>query len=223
MVLRRFLGSCALLALLAGVPAHAAQSDGLIGDFKPKAAGDITVRGGLLVVAPDPSGKVKTQGGADTGLRVTKIDTSVVPELDLGYFFTPNIAAALVLGVTPHHIKTDAGVDVGDVWLLPPTLTVQYHPFPAERFSPYVGAGINFTTFWGAKSGSNALVSGFKVDPAVGPAVQVGLDVALTGRWYMNLDVKKIWLNARATTDSLKVENVHINPWLVGVGFGYRF
>lgn len=128
-----------------------------------------------------------------------------------------------MLGVTPHKIKTDNGIDVGKVWLLPPTLTLQYHPFPEERISPYVGAGINFTTFFGAESGGNPLVSGFKVDPAVGAAIQFGVDVALTDRWYFNVDAKKIWLSARATTDALKVDHVHIDPWLVGVGFGYRF
>jgi outer membrane protein len=45
----------------------------------------------------------------------------------------------------------------------------------------------------------------------------------LTDRWYFNVDAKKIWLSARATTDALKVDHVHIDPWLVGVGFGYRF
>jgi outer membrane protein len=216
-------GSCVLAALLAIAPVSVVLAGGLFGDFKHKEAGDITVRGGALFVLPDASGKVQTQGGVDTGLRVTKIDTSVVPELDLGYFFTKNIAAQLVLGVTPHKIKTDSGIDVGKVWLLPPTLTLQYHPLPDERISPYIGAGVNFTTFFGAESGSNSLVSGFNVDPALGAAVQVGVDVALTDRWYFNVDAKKIWLNARATTDALKVENVHIDPWLVGVGFGYRF
>ncbi len=223
MSMRKILLSSVAAALLALTPLVPAEASGLFGDFKPKQAGDITVRGGALIVVPQPSGKVQTQGGVDTGIRIDKIDTTVVPELDLGYFFTPNIAAQLVLGVTPHKIKTDNGIDVGKVWLLPPTLTLQYHPFPEERISPYVGAGINFTTFFGAESGPNSLVSGFKVDPAVGAAIQFGVDVALTNRWYFNVDAKKIWLSARATTDALKVDHVHIDPWLVGVGFGYRF
>ncbi len=177
MSIRKILLSSVAAALLALTPLAPAEASGLFGDFKPKQAGDITVRGGALIVVPQPSGKVQTQGGVDTGIRIDKIDTTVVPELDLGYFFTPNIAAQLVLGVTPHKIKTDNGIDVGKVWLLPPTLTLQYHPFPEERISPYVGAGINFTTFFGAESGPNSLVSGFKVDPAVGAAIQFGVDV----------------------------------------------
>jgi len=223
MRLRHILGSCALAAVLALSPVAPVKAAALFGDFKPKEAGDITVRGGALMVIPEPSGKVKTQAGVDTGLNITDVTTSYVPEVDLGYFFTKNIAAQLVLGVTKHRVKTDGGVDVGDVWLLPPTLTLQYHPLPAERISPYVGAGVNYTTFFGEKSGGNALTSGLKVEPAFGAAVQVGVDVALTDRWYFNVDAKKLWLNARATTDSLKVENVHLNPWLLGVGFGYRF
>jgi len=57
---------------------------------------------------------------------LTTTDT-VVPELDITYFFTKNWAAELILGVTKHHVTgTDsiAGVDVGKAWLLPPTLTL---------------------------------------------------------------------------------------------------
>ena len=75
---------------------------------------------------------------------------SFVPEFDISYFFTQNIAAELILGVTPHHVygtgaaATD-GLDVGKAWLLPPTLTLQYHFTDFGAFKPYIGAGVNYT------------------------------------------------------------------------------
>ena len=74
MSMRKTLLSGAVATLLALVPlVPAAASSGLFGDFKPKQAGDITVRGGMLIVVPQPSGKVQTQGGVDTGSVLTRL------------------------------------------------------------------------------------------------------------------------------------------------------
>lgn len=37
---------------------------------------------------------------------------------------------------------------VGKVWLLPPTLTFQYHFTDFGAFKPYVGAGVNYTILY---------------------------------------------------------------------------
>lgn len=91
------------------------------GAINPK-AGDFMLRGRALAVIPQES------SGMNIADKV-KVDNSIVPELDLTYFFTPNIAAEVIAGVTPHNVTTRGGVDAGKVWLLPPTVTLQYH-FP---------------------------------------------------------------------------------------------
>ena len=78
-----------------------------------------------LGVVTRNSGSVDTVAGSD----LSTTDT-IVPELDITYFFTRNIAAELVLGTTKHSITgagTINGLPVGSAWLLPPTLTLQYH------------------------------------------------------------------------------------------------
>jgi len=58
------------------------------------------------------------------------ITDSAIPELDISYFFTRNIATELILGVTRHGIQGAgilAGTRIGRTWILPPTLTLQYH------------------------------------------------------------------------------------------------
>ncbi|MBN9526448.1 MAG: OmpW family protein [Alphaproteobacteria bacterium] len=193
-------------------------------DFKTKEAGDILVRGRGVAVLPQSSNTaITTQGGAATGLKVGDISNSFVPELDFSYFFTDMIAAELILGTTRHDVKTANGIDMGHVWLLPPTLTAQFHPFPKARFSPYVGAGINYTMFYGVKSGSNPAVQNTSYSNSFGPALQLGMDVALGGNWSFNVDVKKLWVRTDVSTNALKANDVKIDPWLVGVGIGYRF
>ncbi|MBV1885693.1 MAG: outer membrane beta-barrel protein [Parvibaculaceae bacterium] len=157
-----------------------------------------------------------------TGLSGTvDIDNDVIPELDITYFFSDHWAAELVLGTSNHDVTATAGVDLGDVWLLPPTLTLQYHFMPKAQFRPYVGAGVNYTIFYGADSGA---VASIEYDNAFGFALQGGMDYDLGDNWVFNVDVKKIWLSTDASINGGAVTaEVDIDPWFFGTGIGYRF
>jgi outer membrane protein len=119
------------------------------------------------------------------------------PEVDLSYFLTDNIALELIAATTRHDVKavrTKVGdIDVGSVWALPPTLTLQYHFMPHAAFSPYVGVGIN-VTFWYGESAANPPVTHFSVGTGIGPALQAGIDYNFSGHWFLNADVKQIFL-----------------------------
>ncbi|MBL8701511.1 MAG: OmpW family protein [Alphaproteobacteria bacterium] len=193
-------------------------------DFKTKQAGGIVIRARGIGILPDESGTVLSRStGADTGLRIGKITNEFQPELDFSYFITKNIAVELIAASASHRVWTANGINVGDVRHLPPTLTLQFHPLPESRFSPYVGAGLNYTWFFNERSGPAAAVQDLKVKNTFGLALQAGLDIAITGGWHVNLDVKKLWLRPDVTTTSLKVNDLHIDPWIVGAGVGYRF
>ncbi|MGE0719240.1 MAG: OmpW family protein [Alphaproteobacteria bacterium] len=179
------------------------------------------IRGRALAVVPQESGKIDQVPGSDVS-----IDNSVVPELDISYFFTPNIAAELVLGVTPHNIKgagSLTGVDVGKAWLLPPTATLQYHFTDFGRFKPYVGAGINYTVFFDQKA-KGGTVTQLDIENSFGWALQVGFDYAVDERWGVNFDVKKLFLRPDVKLNGGALTGkVDIDPWLIGVGVSYRF
>lgn len=212
-------GAAALAALVFGFGATAAAQD-----FKPKQAGDIVVRARGIGILPNEGGTVRDRGtGADTGMRIGHITNEATPEFDLSYFVTPNIALELIAASARHNVTTDNGIKAGSVWHLPPTLTLQYHPLPDSQISPYVGAGINYTWFMFEKSGPAAPVQDLRVKGTFGWALQAGVDIAITGRWHANLDVKHLWLRPDVTTAALKVNNLRIDPWIVGAGIGYRF
>ena len=193
------------------------------------------VRARVLGVYPDESGDLSV-GGAALGGDVD-IDAGYVPELDITYFFTDTISAELILGVTPHDVTATnvaavggADVDIGDVTLLPPTLTLQYHLPTEGRFKPYIGAGVNYTIFFDEDAGPVA--DGIDYDPSFGLALQAGFDVDMDGEpggWLFNVDVKKIWINTDVTVDFTTAlgatvdADVNIDPVIVGVGFGYKF
>lgn len=210
-----------LLAALANAGPFAALSPAysqMADDWSPW-----MIRGRVLAVVPRDSGRVDTIAGSGVN-----ISTSVVPELDITYFLSPNIAAEIILGVTPHKVTgsgTIAGVSVGKAWLLPPTVTLQYHFTNFGAFKPYVGAGPNFTVFFSQKA-AGGTVTAVDIKNTFGFALQAGFDYMLDEHWGFNFDVKKIFLRPDvdltvggvATTGKL-----NIDPWIIGAGGVYRF
>ncbi|KAB8152362.1 outer membrane beta-barrel protein [Kordia sp. TARA_039_SRF] len=182
------------------------------------------VRARVISIIPNESASIEAIGGD------VSISTAYVPELDFTYFFTENWAAELILGTANHDVEavnTAAGnIDLGDVWLLPPTLTFQYH-YPIGDFKPYVGAGINYTIFYGADEGPVA--DDVDYDNSFGFAFQAGFDYALSEKWFLNLDVKKILIQTDATVNANSAlgatvgADVDINPLVIGFGVGLKF
>ncbi|WP_421806937.1 OmpW/AlkL family protein [Flagellimonas sp.] len=176
-----------------------------------------------IVVSPDESADIEAIGGD------VDISTAVVPELDITYFFNENWSMELILATAKHDVKaveTAAGeIDLGSVWLLPPTLTGQYH-FTGGNFVPYVGAGVNLTLFYGVDEGP--VVDDIEYDTAVGFALQSGFDYMLNDKWFLNFDVKKLFLNTTATVNATTAlgatvdADVDINPWIFGFGVGIK-
>lgn len=207
------------------------------------------VRARAIGVIPDDSSgniRLETGGGASTELtNGVKVDDSVVPELDVTYMITPNIGIEAIAGMTKHDIRIDGndptlsglgvtdGMKIFDVWVLPPTLTLQYHFAPDKKIRPYAGFGVNYTAMlWNdpTEKLKQTLGSGIDVDTSSswGWAGQFGVDWDIGGNWFANADVKYIDMS---TTASLLIKrlgvglrvNADINPWVVGAGIGYRF
>ncbi len=218
--MRKILAAAGLVTVLASTgtsPANA--TDLFLGTSaeNPWAGTKWLIRGRVIGMIPDENdGRL---GGASAPLRV---DDAVMPELDFTYFFTDNIAAELILSATKHDVSLRGVGKISELWVLPPTLTLQYH-HPFGAFKPYIGAGLNYTTI--LDSDATAAIGGVDSwDDAIGFAAQVGFDYALDDRWSLNVDVKKIWLNldAKVTAAGTRA-SVDLDPWVVGAGIGYRF
>jgi len=206
MAIAALLGTTAL-----SVPAFADDAG-----FKGKSAGDFLVRARGLWVAPDES--ASTSIGGDVS-----VNNDVVPEVDFSYFATDNIAFELIAATTRHKVSHSAAGSLGKVSLLPPTLTVQYHFMPKSQFSPYVGAGLNYTFFYDEDAPGGGINS-IDYENHIGYALQAGADYALGGNWSLNVDVKKIFLSTDVSINGGAVTaDVDLDPWIVGVGVGYRF
>jgi outer membrane protein len=146
------------------------------------------------------------------------VNNKTIPEVDVSYFFTPNVAAELILTVPQKHTLRAGGAAIGSLKHLPPTLLLQYH-FNTSGIKPYVGAGLNYTRFSSVKA-----PAGVDIDRnSFGAALQVGVDIPLQKNLYLNFDIKKVFIKTDVTANGAKLGSFKVDPVLVGVGLGWRF
>lgn len=222
MTLRTGALAAALLACTALIPAAASAQQFGGQPVRGKQAGDIVLGAGLIGVLPEGGGRVSVIGG-----RPEASDTAT-GQLDLSYFLAPQVSLNLIAATTRHdlHVRNSAigDVDLGRVWALPPTLTLQFHPFPTARVSPYLGAGLNYTLFYGEGGARTAPVSKVDVKNDFGYAVNFGVDVELSPRLLLNLDAKKLWLDPHVQVNSGAINaRADLDPWILGASLRYRF
>jgi outer membrane protein len=197
-------------------------------------AGDWLIRGRIIAITPDDSSNTVTLSGGSVGSKVG-VDNDLVPEIDLTYMFTRNWGVELILASSEHDVKAKGSLgslgNIIEARTLPPTLTLQYHFMPDSRYQPYVGIGVNYTLFFNEDTSSRLKAAlgpraSADLDPSIGPALQIGMDIAVDSNWFMNFDVKYIDMetDASISTSAGKVKvNVDIDPWIYGIGIGRRF
>ena len=203
------------------------------------AQGDWLVRlRGIAILPQDDSGLISVNNAPVPGSGVA-VDDSFVPELDVTYMFLRNWGVEVIAGTAKHDVTLDGplgplpdGFKIFDSWVLPPTVTLQYHFLPEHKIRPYLGMGINYTAFLGnnATDALEAAVGPVDVDMdhSWGWAAQGGVDITLKDNWFLNIDVKYINIDSTATLflknsgTRLSVD-VDIDPIVFGAGIGYRF
>lgn len=180
--------------------------------------GNWMVRVRALGVLPDSDSTTNSPGiGVD-------IEDYFIPELDITYFINQNWALELVLGISKHDVEGTgliAGADVGDFLIIPPHLMLQYHFHLNERIKPYVGVGVNYSIIFNEDEGPG--FTDLDIDNGWGFSLQAGVDIKVKEQWYLNVDVKKTWMSVDATVNNAITADIDVDPWLVGVGLGYRF
>lgn len=202
--------------------ASAAAAIGLSSQAYALGQGDWLVRFGAVSVNPnDSSGQVGTIAGSGVS-----VDSSQGLFVNLSYMLTNNVGLE-VLGATPfsHDVTATGSIaglgKIAEVKQLPPTISVQYHFTPNSHFRPYVGAGVNYTTFFDVKT-TGTTVTSLSLDDSWGVAAQVGFDKDINQDWFFNADLRYIKIKTTATTNVGNVD-VTIDPWVISLGVGTRF
>ena len=196
-------------------------------------AGDTFVRVRAIMVAPTES-----SGGIVPTFPTEQVsvNNSIMPEVDVTHMVSDHLGLELIAATTKHNASGKTGTTGGigklaSTWVLPPTLTLQYHFAPAAKVRPYVGAGVNYTIFYSEKASAGLERAVGQTDvnlkDSFGWAAQAGVDVDLNDKMFLNFDVKYIDIDttARLATTAIGTQRVRISldPVVVGVGVGFRF
>ena len=148
--------AAASVLTLAGA-ASAQNSRGMDAAPEPVGKGSLIVTARMTGVLPQADDAIVTAAGADSGLKVD-VGDDWMPTLGFTYFLTDHLAVEAILGATQHEIRAQGGatdVAVHETWVLPPVVTLQYRPLTEGRFSPYVGAGVNYMVFFNGEDKNN--------------------------------------------------------------------
>ncbi|MEM9301262.1 MAG: OmpW family outer membrane protein, partial [Pseudomonadota bacterium] len=102
-------------------------------------------------------------------------------------------------------------------------VSLQYHFQNWDRFKPYVGLGVNYTTFFSEETQGPLEGVDLSLDDSWGLAAQVGFDYAINERWFAKADVRWMDIDSEASLDSASIGDVEIDPLVYGFSIGYRF
>lgn len=234
-ILSTVLSSVAVLSSIAVLPAQAHAYE----------AGDWVVRVGATQVTPEESSSLLKLDGAVLPTTLNGrlgVDNDTQLGLTVEYMLSKNWGVEL-LAATPfsHTVRVNNGVvlsnlEVAEVEHLPPTLSLVYHFDLNSKFQPYIGAGLNYTTFFkedltGAADATFANLNlnngDIELDDSWGVALQVGADYHLNERWLLNASVR--WIDID-TTAKVKFDNgsvikadVDLDPYVYTLSVGYKF
>ncbi|MEY4761143.1 MAG: hypothetical protein RLZZ200_999 [Pseudomonadota bacterium] len=205
------------LAVATTVAALAAATPAMA--FDPSA---VTAR--VRAVHLNPADKSDAIGALNAPKDTLDVQSKWIPDIDFEYAVTQNWAFELLLTIPQKHNvvarQTALGnnVALGSVTHLPPTLTAKYYLL-TDSVRPYVGGGLNLTWFTKNDLGLNLDIDRW----SVGPAFQAGVDVSLNDKWSLSLDAKRAWISTDVSLGGTKLTTVKVDPWIIGVGVGYRF
>lgn len=192
--------------------------------------GNVLIRARIINVGPNEDSSTILNTGTEVA-----VDDAFVPELDLTYFFNKNWALEVIAATSPHDLSGSGGAlngaDAGEVWVLPPTFTLQYHFGAQTAFDFYAGLGVNYTLFYNYDVSDDLTglgVDDIDFDDSIGLAVNMGADFKISENWVFNIDVKYIDISTDADLQlaaggTLDTIEVNIDPLVTGVGVGYRF
>ena len=178
--------------------------------FEP---GDWLVRAGASYVNP-----------ASDNSDIVSVESASSFTINFTYMMT-DVWAIEVLAAYPfkHDIELLDGTKVGSTKHLPPTVSLQYHFRPTEKFQPYVGIGLNYTTFFSEKTTGPLEGTDLKLGDSWGLGGEIGFDVMFNDDWFFNANARYLDIETKARLDGNSLGKVNIDPWVFGGHIGFRF
>lgn len=189
-----------------------------------QSAGSWTLGVGAHNVAP------KSDNGTLTATPLGDLDmdvgSNVRPTITAEYFLKDNLGVEVLAALPFQHDISVVGVgQVGSTKHLPPTVSLQYH-FGQGKVKPFVGIGLNYTTFFSTKSEGAIAGTDLDLSASWGLAGHLGVDFQVSEKAAIRIDYRKIDIDTdvRLNGADLGTNNtVNIDPSVYGIAYVFQF
>lgn len=182
-------------------------------------AGTFTLGIGAHQVQPKSN-----NGSVLGGAAQLEIGSDVQPTITFEYFIRENLGIE-VLAATPfkHDIELKGIGKVASAKHLPPTFSLQYHWNSHGTVSPFVGVGINYTTFFSEKTTGALRGSDLKLDDSFGVAAHLGVDFNVSERSAIRVDARWMNIDTKVKVNGNEIGTAHIDPTVYGLAYVRKF
>ena len=182
--------------------------------------GDMFMRFTATQVSPSSN----STGFSNVPAVVAEADDSTNLGFTFVYMMSNNLGLEVLAALPFEHDITADGTKVGSTKQLPPTFSLQYYFNPQSKLRPYIGAGLNYTTFFDSSLDEAVGVgTDLSLDDSFGLAAQLGVDYDINEKWFLSADIRYISIQTTAKNNVLGSADVDINPTVISVGVGYKF
>lgn len=179
--------------------------------------GDISLGIGLAGVVPESG------NGVLAGPTPIDVDNGYSLQLTGEYFIADNLGIELLAAWPFAHDVDTGGTRIGEVKHLPPTLSLQYHFTNATKITPFIGAGLNYTTFTESKAVGPLAGNDLDLDDSWGIALHAGLDYKVSDKGALRTDVRWMNIESDVKLNGVDIGKAKINPWVFGVSYVHTF
>ncbi len=193
----------AAIALACAAPSALAQ-----------AAGHSTLGLGVYDVMPKSNAGTILAGTTPLG-----VDNSVGAGITWEYFVAENWGLETALTLSGKQDITVDGDKAGSFFAVPPTFTVQYHFNGSGNISPFLGLGVNYTTY--VSENGDGLLAGteLKLKDSFGLTAHAGVDFAVGESGAVRLDVRWIDMGPKVEVYDTRVGTLNVDPVFFGVAY----
>ena len=189
-----------------------------------QSAGTWTVGIGAHNVAPKSDNGTLTA----TPLGNLKMDvgSNVRPTITGEYFLKDNLGVEVLAALPFQHDISVVGVGkVGSTKHLPPTVSLQYH-FGQGKVKPFVGIGVNYTTFFSSKAEGAIAGANLDLSDSWGLAAHLGVDFKVGEKGAIRIDYRKIDIDTKVKLNGANLgtkNTVNIDPSVYGIAYVFSF
>ena len=154
------------------------------------------------------------------------IGSNARPTITAEYFLKDNLGVEILAALPFQHDINVVGVGkVGSTKHLPPTVSLQYH-FGQGKVRPFVGLGLNYTTFFSTKTEGAIDGTNLDLSNSWGLAGHIGVDFQVSEKGAIRIDYRKIDIDTDVKLNGAKLgtrNTVNIDPSAYGIAYVMSF